>query len=322
VVSPETPTTPDSELHSAEAGGILVVDDDAATRALIRQWLRRGGLRVVEAASGEAALDLLVAKPEGIDLIVLDVMMPGMDGFELLRRLKAEPSTARIPIVFLSASAGESDVVRGVKAGAIDYLQKPFSGPILVTKVQAVLERSRAERALHDKLRSAEESATQDGLTGLANRRAFDRRLAEMAATAIRHSEPLSLVMLDIDRFKSINDSLGHLAGDAALQHLAGKLRAVVRSADQAFRYGGEEFSLLLEKCDRAGAVHVYERLQKSLRAAPLDYNEETIAFTVSGGIASMETANGFLLANLVGRADDALYAAKRAGRDRVEIEK
>jgi diguanylate cyclase (GGDEF)-like protein len=309
VVSPETPTTPDSELHSAEAGGILVVDDDAATRALIRQWLRRGGLRVVEAASGEAALDLLVAKPEGIDLIVLDVMMPGMDGFELLRRLKAEPRTARIPIVFLSASAGESDVVRGVKAGAIDYLQKPFSGPILVTKVQAVLERSRAERALHDKLRSAEESATQDGLTGLANRRAFDRRLAEMAATAIRHSEPLSLVMLDIDRFKSINDSLGHLAGDAALQHLAGKLRAVVRSADQAFRYGGEEFSLLLEKCDRAGAVHVY-------------YNEETIAFTVSGGIASMETANGFLLANLVGRADDALYAAKRAGRDRVEIEK
>ena len=318
---PETPTTPDVGHHSAEAGGILVVDDDDSTRALIRQWLRRGGLRVLEAPSGEAALELLHANPGSVDLIVLDVMMPGIDGFELLDRLKAEPATAWIPIVLLSASAGESDVVRGVKAGAIDYLQKPFSGPILVTKVQAVLERSRAERVLHDKLRTAEESATQDGLTGLANRRAFDRRLGEMAAAAIRHAEPLSLVMLDIDKFKSINDKLGHLAGDAALKHLAAKLRAVVRSADQAFRYGGEEFGLLLEKCDRAGAAQVYDRLRRSLHAAPLDYEGQPLAFTVSGGIASMETANGFLLANLVGRADAALYAAKRGGRDRVEIE-
>lgn len=143
-----------------------------------------------------------------------------------------------------------------------------------------------------------------------------------MAATALRHSEPLSLVMLDIDKFKSINDRLGHLAGDAALRHLAGKLLAVVRSGDQAFRYGGEEFGLLLQKCDKAGAIHVYERLRDSLRASALDYQGEPVRFSVSGGIASMESRNGFLLANLVGRADDALYAAKRGGRDRVELEK
>jgi two-component system cell cycle response regulator len=279
-------------------------------------------MRVLEAPSGEAAVELLLADSDAVDAILLDVMMPGMDGFEVLLRLKADPRTARIPVVFLSASAGESDIVRGVKAGATDYLQKPFSGPILVTKVEAVLERSRAERALYDKLRTAELSAAHDGLTGLANRRAFDQRLAEISANAVRHSEPLSLLMLDIDKFKSINDSLGHLAGDAALKHLADKLRGVVRAGDQAFRYGGEEFVLLLQKCDRVGAVLVYDRLSSALRTSSLEHQGEAITFTVSGGIASLEPGNGFLLPNLVGRADEALYAAKRGGRDKVVLEK
>jgi diguanylate cyclase (GGDEF)-like protein len=263
------------------------------------------------------------ANPDAIDAVVLDVTMPGMDGFQVLGHLKADPRSSLIPIVFLSAATRESDVVRGVRAGAIDYLSKPFSGPILVTKIKAVLERARAERALHDKLRSAEESATTDGLTGLSNRRAFDQRLSEMVARAVRHNESLSLMMLDIDHFKSINDDLGHLVGDQALVHLAGKLRAVVRAGDHAFRYGGEEFLLLLAKCDRAGAVRVFHRLREGLRAEPLPLDGGgTRSVSVSGGIASAEESNGFQLGNLVGRADEALYAAKRAGRDRVEIER
>jgi diguanylate cyclase (GGDEF)-like protein len=129
-------------------------------------------------------------------------------------------------------------------------------------------------------------------------------------------------MMLDIDRFKSINDTFGHLAGDAALKHLADKLRGVVRAGDQAFRYGGEEFVLLLQKCDRAGAVLVFDRLRAALRSSPLEHPGEAISFSVSGGIASMDNGNAFELANLVGRADEALYAAKRGGRDRVELEK
>jgi len=302
---------------------VLVVDDDASTRLLVAGWLRGSGLVVLEAGSGEDALAMVRRDPASIDAIVLDVMMPGIDGFQVLSQLKADDRSSLIPIVFLSASARESDVVRGVRAGAIDYLPKPFSGPILVTKIKAVLERARAERALHNKLRSAEESATTDGLTGLWNRRAFDRRLSEMVANAVRHNEPLSLLMLDIDNFKAINDELGHLVGDEALVHLAGKLRSVVRAGDQVFRYGGEEFLLLLAKCDCASAVRVFYRLRESLRATPLPLEGGgTRLVSVSGGIASAEADNEFRLGNLVGRADEALYAAKRAGRDRVEVER
>jgi two-component system cell cycle response regulator len=320
-VSSRTPTSKDTELRAAPQGAVLVVDDDAATRALVVQWLRRAGIRTLEAPTGEAAVEIVLTDPEAIDAILLDATMPGIDGFEVLTQLKANVRSLHIPIVFLSASAGESDVVRGVKAGAIDYLPKPFSGPILVTKVEAVLERSRAERALYDKLRSAEESATHDGLTGLRNRRAFEERLNELAAHAVRHGEPLALLMLDIDRFKSINDSLGHIGGDAALKHLADKLRGISRTGDQTFRYGGEEFALLLQNCDRAGAVSVYERLRETLRAAPLSFDDEVVSLSVSGGIATLDEGNGFVLANLVRRADEALYAAKRGGRDRVELE-
>jgi diguanylate cyclase (GGDEF)-like protein len=306
-----------------QEGAVLVVDDDASTRILVAGWLRGSGLVVLEASSGEEALAKVRATPEAIDAVVLDVTMPGMDGFQVLSQLKVDPRTSLIPIVFLSAAARESDVVRGVRAGAIDYLSKPFSGPILVTKIKAVLERARAERTLHDKLRSAEESATTDGLTGLSNRRAFDQRLSEMVAHAVRHKEPLSVVMLDIDYFKGINDEFGHLVGDLALVHLAGKLRSVARAGDQAFRYGGEEFVLLLAKCDRVGAVRVFHRLRESLRATPLALDGGgTRLVSVSGGIASAEDDNGFRLGNLVGRADEALYAAKRGGRDRAEVEK
>jgi two-component system cell cycle response regulator len=306
-----------------QEGVVLVVDDDASTRILVAGWLRGSGLEALEVSSGEEALATVRANPNAIDAVILDVTMPGMDGFQVLSQLKADSRSSLIPIVFLSAAARESDVVRGVRAGAIDYLSKPFSGPILVTKIKAVLERARAERALHDKLRSAEESATTDGLTGLSNRRAFDQRLSEMVANAVRHNEPLSLMMLDIDHFKAINDELGHIVGDLALVHLAGKLRGVVRAGDQAFRYGGEEFLLLLAKCDRVGAVRVFHRLREGLRAVPFTLEGGTARpISVSGGVASAEADNGFLLGNLVGRADDALYAAKRGGRDRMEIEK
>jgi diguanylate cyclase (GGDEF)-like protein len=301
---------------------VLVVDDDPSSRAIVVLWLSEAGLRTRVASSGEEALAAVAAAHDDIDLILLDVMMPGADGFEVLRRIKGEPRSSLIPIVFLSASAGDAHVVRGFKGGAVDYLQKPISGPILVTKVQAVVERGRAERALEDKLHSAEENATHDMLTGLANRRDFEHRLAEMVANSVRHREPLALLMIDIDKFKSINDELGHPIGDEALKHLGAKLLGVTRAGDRAFRYGGEEFVLLLQKCDRVGAVAIFDRLGESLRMTPLEIEGgKRVPFSVSGGISSMEADSGFRPENMVGRADSELYVAKRGGRDRVAVE-
>ena len=250
-------------------GEVLVVDDDGPTRALVVRWLSNSGFVCKEAGSGEEALALVRAEPARFEAIVLDVMMPGMDGFDVLRGVQEASPAVAIPVLFLTASASEGDIVRGVEAGAADYLLKPFSGPVLVAKVRAVRDRARAESALRRQLQSAEESATIDGLTGLLNRRSFDARLVELVASSTRHREALALLMLDIDRFKSVNDEFGHPAGDVALRFLADRIRRVLRLGDLAFRYGGEEFAILLRKCDVIGGLGVYDRLKDELRKTP-----------------------------------------------------
>ncbi len=301
---------------------VLVVDDDEETRKLVVQWLTHAGFTCIEQASGRAALEALVGDPEGVDAIVLDVMMPELDGFEVLSQLRVNPGTAHIPIVLLTAQAlGEAEVARGIDAGASFYLTKPFRGPVVVSCVRAACERSDADREVQTRLRFAEEHATTDGLTGLMNRRAFDGRLAEALANAGRHREPLALVMLDLDHFKRINDTFGHAAGDRVLLYFARALRRTLRVGDQPFRYGGEEFAVLLPRCDAEGALRVAERVQRDLRERPLSLVEGTPhVVRFSAGIAAAEAANGFRVDTLVARADAALYAAKERGRDRVVV--
>lgn len=302
-------------------GEVLIVDDDGPTRGLVMRWLKSAGFVCQEAASGEEAIALLTADPTRYEAIVLDVMMPGIDGFEVLRQV--QKTAGAIPVLFLTASASEQDIIRGVEAGAADYLLKPFSGPILVAKLRAVRDRSRAEWMLRRQLQSAEQNATTDGLTGLLNRRSFDERLMELTAYAVRHREPLALLMVDVDRFKSVNDDFGHPAGDVALRFLADRVRRVLRLGDLAFRYGGEEFCVLLRKCDVAGGVAVFERLKDELKKTSVELGGgASRLLTVSGGLATMEAANSFRETDLVKRADAALYVAKHGGRDRVEIER
>jgi len=247
--------------------------------------------------------------------------MPGMDGFEVLTHVKRKMAMD-LPVLFLTASASEQEIVRGVEAGAADYLVKPFSGPVLIAKVRAVRDRARSELALKRQLESAEQSATTDGLTGLLNRRSFDQRSVELVAYAARHREPLSLLMIDIDRFKAVNDEFGHPAGDVALRFLAERVRRVLRLGDLAFRYGGEEFAVILRKCDAIGGLGVFDRLKDELRKAAVDLGRGTsLLLTVSGGLATMEAANDFREQDLLGRADAALYVAKRSGRDQVVVE-
>jgi diguanylate cyclase (GGDEF)-like protein len=303
-------------------GVVLVVDDDEAARSLVVRWLKNAGIPVGERASGREAVEAVVADPQAVEAIVLDISMPEVDGFDVVAQLKANPETSSIPVLIATAEAiAEADVTRGLEAGAVDYLTKPFAGKILVAKVRAACARGRAERELRRRLQFAEEYATTDSLTGLMNRRAFDARFTEASANAARHREPVALVMLDLDHFKQVNDTFGHVGGDRMLLYFARSMRRAIRVGDQAFRYGGEEFALILPKCDAEGAARVVARLQEDLRARPFAIaTDKTAVARFSAGIAAATAGNDFCLGDLAARADAALYRAKRGGRDRIEV--
>ncbi len=302
---------------------VLVVDDDDAVRNLTSRYLRQSGMEVLEAHSGESAVELAVANAGQLDVIVLDVMMPGINGFETLTRLKANAVTSTVPVILLTAHANEDvDVVRSADAGAIDHLAKPYRGAILVAKVNAAAKASRQARELQKKLVRAEENATIDPLTRLGNRRHFEARLAEEASFAKRHHAPLALLMIDLDHFKAINDRFGHEDGDRVLEHVAELVRTILRKEDSAFRYGGEEIVVLFRATPVDAALAIAERLRATLRAAPIELGHDaaSIPVTFSGGIASADAATEDAVDKLVAHADAALYRAKRGGRDRVEL--
>jgi two-component system cell cycle response regulator len=302
-------------------GEVLVVDDDADIRWLVVRALERSELHTVEAKSGEEAIERVLARPDAIEAIVLDVMLPGMSGFDVVRALKRIPAAAAIPIILVTASAtGEDDIVRGVEYGALDYITKPFSPAVLAAKVRAASERARNERKLRYELRFAELHAMIDPLTGLFNRRHFETRLREASAYAKRHDEPFAVVMIDLDHFKRVNDTYGHTTGDQVLTQFASAVRSVLRGEDVAFRYGGEEFVLLLRACDAERAVEVAARLQKMLEQRPYRFADGVfMPISFSGGVASALDSEGYAVDELVNRADAALYRAKRGGRNRVE---
>jgi diguanylate cyclase (GGDEF)-like protein len=293
-----------------------VVDDDAANRLLATRWLERAGLSIRQAESGEQALRLVQQDPRQIGVILLDVMMPSMNGYEVLERLQREPASRDIPVIVLTAHAAhDSDVVRSLQIGAIDHLSKPFRGPVLVAKLQALLERRRLQLSMRDRLSHAEALATTDGLTGVLNRRQFNADLARETLYTARHKTPLALVLVDIDGLKQLNDELGHAAGDRAIVWTAKELRDAMRRSDRVFRLGGDEFGVLLRGSNRASAFRAAERLVSSQAAHPLDFGDAgERPVTVSAGVAAADDANGYDVELLFERADRALYVAKAAG--------
>jgi two-component system cell cycle response regulator len=307
--------------EDVQAGVVLVVDDDEDTRLLVMSALTLGRLRSIGASSGEDALAQVMANPGAFDAIVLDIVLPGMNGMEVLRRLKRSPATAHIPVIMVTGSLTlDRDVVNGVDSGASDYLAKPCSPSVLVAKVRSACATGLIERTLRGELRFASLQAMSDPLTGLFNRRNFEARILEASAHAMRHAKPFAVIMLDLDRFKAVNDTHGHGDGDRVLVHFSNTIHAVMRADDVAFRYGGDEFVLLLSDCDASRAVDVANRLRKWLSASPFrfaDGTDQVIAF--SAGVAAAERSEGFSGDGLVKRADVALYRAKAAGGDRVE---
>lgn len=289
---------------------ILVVDDSADIHRVLRARLVKEQWETDSATSGAECLEKASANPPA--LILLDIDMPVMDGFETLRALKASPRTAATPVIVLSGSMEVADKVTGLDLGAVDYVGKPFDFYELVARVRAALRTQRLMEMLATR-------AQIDGLTGLWNRACFDARLAERLVEAERHERPLSLALGDIDKFKSINDSYGHPAGDTVLQGFAELMQRELRSIDAAFRFGGEEFAVIMPETDAAEARAALDRVRSRLSEARWPRHPER-KVTVSFGVATRDGVASWDPSAWVEAADKALYRSKSGGRDRVTI--
>ena len=302
---------------------ILVADDEPINRSLIQRRLERAGYHVLTAQNGQEAVEK--ARERLPDLVILDIMMPVMDGLEACRLIKVDASTQDIPVIFLSARDETEVKVSGLSLGANDYISKPFKAEELLARVDVAmrLKRERDQLRMHaEEARAqselAQERAMTDALTGMLNRYGLQRVLAHEHAEARRYNRPLSCLMIDLDNFKTINDTYGHSAGDTALQQVATILTDVVRRSDMVFRYGGEEFLVLLPETDLEGATSLAEKIRASAAARLFGDGERVFHLTLSAGAASLtddESGN-----DMIARADVALYQAKEQGRNRVEV--
>ncbi len=294
---------------------VLAVDDSPDVHALLEVRLRPEGLHLVKAESYDAGLAL--ARQLMPDLILLDVDMPEHSGLDLCRRLKEHPTTANIPIIFLTGSSDVDTKVHGFDLGAVDYVTKPFHPAELRARVRAALRMKRAQDMLTQR-------AQVDALTGLRNRAYLDDRLAAEVAASARSGRPLSLVMMDLDHFKNLNDTFGHPFGDLVLQRVGDFLARSVRPCDVACRYGGEELAVILTDTTIAGAHAVAERIRDQVRQLDLAPRGKTVTVTASFGVAEaneLASAGGELRPSaLLAAADAALYTAKREGRDCVRL--
>jgi two-component system, cell cycle response regulator len=298
------------------AGRVLIVDDARVVRAVVARCLTGAGYHTEEAADGAEALRRLATG--SYDVVITDLRMPQLGGLELLASVKRLAPTVEVIILTGTHAQDMSCAVKALRLGAHDYLTKPPSSPDeVVLTVQRAVEKKRLHEANLRLIRELESLSRTDALTGAGNRRSFDEALGHEMARAKRHGQPLSLVMLDIDHFKRINDAHGHPGGDEVLRAVAATLRATLRDGDVLFRYGGEEFAVLLPYAQGPGAVTAAERMLRAIAAAPVALREGAVRVTASAGVASVlaSDADG---ASLVGRADAALYEAKQAGRNRV----
>jgi len=286
---------------------ILIIDDSPDALAVAKARLTPERLDILCADSGQTGLAMV--KQEKPDLVLLDVDMPDLSGFDVCRALKADPDVWMIPVVFLSGSDDGETKVRGLDLGAVDYVTKPFDAFELRARVRAALRTKRLQDLLA-------KYAKMDSLTELLNRRGLRERLQQAWARMQRHGGALSFIMADIDHFKRINDSYGHPAGDGALRHIAQILAAEVREDDCVARYGGEEYAILCGDIDSAQAGALAERCRLRVEQSPLHERGRQIPVTLSLGVADASAVTNSR--QLIEAADTALYQAKQDGRNRV----
>jgi diguanylate cyclase (GGDEF)-like protein len=306
----QRPVGPSHRARPAGVVRLLVADDEVDARMVLEQLLEPD-YEVIGAGDGQAALE--AASAEQPDLILLDLNMPRLDGLQVLERLRADPDTAEIPVILVSARTEPALKARALDLGAVDYLQKPYAVRELRARVERTLRLVRHQAALRAQ-------AHTDALTGLANRRAFSARLGEEFKRARRYHTPLTCVMADLDHLKAINDELGHPAGDQAIAMVAEVLRHELRETDFGARFGGDEFGVLLPHTDAEAGRAYAERVCARLERADLQVDGRRVALRVSLGVACVTQAAGETAEDLVQAADAAMYQAKRAGGGRVVL--
>jgi diguanylate cyclase (GGDEF)-like protein len=300
---------------------ILVAEDNPVFQAMLKSMLVKWGYEVVAARDGSEAWDVLQSD-SAPRLAILDWMMPGMDGVELCRKVRAAAREPYTYLLLLTARTQAEDLVEGMEAGADDYLTKPFNAHELRVRLRA----GRRILDLQEQLLVAREAlrdqATHDGLTGLWNRAAILELLRKELARSAREGIPLAVLMADLDWFKQINDTRGHLTGDAVLRETARRMKSVVRSYDSIGRYGGEEFVAILPGCDFPSAIAHAERIREAIAFPPFCAGDALIPVTCSIGVGCTEAASTAQIDTLIREADQGLYSAKAGGRNRVEAGK
>lgn len=285
---------------------VLLVEDSPDKQQLLKVALEMAGYNVQTADDGVDGL--LAVESHQPDLIVTDVTMPRMDGYEMVRRIRANPATRFIPVIIQTAMRGDAqDIRRGADVGALGYITDPTDLDLLLARARTLLD-------FKNYLDTCEEAAFTDHLTGLANRRRFERQLEREVARSRRFNRPFCLLLLDIDHFKNVNDTFGHDAGDDVLRRLGNALQAGTRGIDASARVGGEEFAVVLTETDFAHALEVAERLRVSISEMQSPVAGQV---TVSIGLAEFN-ADSRDARELFSAADAALYEAKRQGRDRI----
>lgn len=311
---------------------ILIVDDSAAARLLVESALRKEGYEnLTFADSASQALSLLGLDGEPgsqraeFDVILMDYLMPEIDGIQACRRIKESPDFLDLPLIMVTAENSPETLKEAFDAGAIDYVTKPVNRVELLARVKSALRlkqetdcRKERERQLVELTETLKALSVRDGLTGIANRRQFDERLDRVWRRAQRQQMPVSLILSDIDFFKSYNDGYGHLAGDECLRRVARALQDIVqRPFDLVSRYGGEEFAVLLPDTTPEGAQFVAEAMRAAVESLDIRHSRSAAGrITISSGVAGAVPEPGMASASLIAAADTGLYEAKHAGRN------
>lgn len=290
---------------------ILIVDDSPVTIQILHEILGKE-YEILFARNGREALD--VAYSEIPDLILLDILMPNMNGYEVCRHLKEDPTTRSIPVIFITAKDETEDEAKGLEVGAIDYLTKPIVPAIVKMRIHNHLELKKYRDFL-------EQISTTDSLTLIANRRRFDEVLILEWRRCLRKKSFLSLIMIDVDFFKQYNDRWGHIAGDDCLKKISAVLvQSLKRPSDLVARYGGEEFACILPETDSSGTLHTANRLRLAVEGLQIPHESSSVSpcVTISLGVATLTPLKNQDPSHLIKKADESLYEAKKQGRNRV----
>ncbi|MCJ7472518.1 MAG: diguanylate cyclase [Actinobacteria bacterium] len=303
----------DNSIFKEKTPLILIVDDVVKNLQVLGTILSKQNYKIAAANNGEQAIK--IANNTLPDLILLDIMMPGISGFEVCSRLKKDPRTKDISIIFLTAKIEPEDIVKGFEAGGVDYVIKPFNSIELLARVKTHLELKISRDLLKTKNEQLRELAITDSMTGLYNHRYIVDSLSERIAEAKRYKQSLSVAMLDIDYFKKVNDNHGNLFGDFVLIRISTIIEESIRKTDIAGRYGGEEYLIIFTNTDKKSAFNTLERIRKSIEKEKWDKGD--LVVTISGGLSELEDED---YSKLIKKADNLLYKAKENGRNRNEM--